>query len=121
MKIMGLRPWVGYLSWFTTATGSFLIIAISCGWLMARTFVSRTAPSLLFLYLFLFFMTEIAFVFLLSTFFSKAKLAAIGKRGSSGDRIGTIRVTNRISVVLPSRPCERLRDGAATLHLLWNQ
>jgi hypothetical protein len=77
MKIMGLRVWVLNLSWFLTATVMFFIIGVVMTWLMTRSFLSQSSPSLVFFYIMLFLMTEIAFVFLLSTFFSKAKLAAI--------------------------------------------
>jgi len=77
MKIMGLLDWAHQISWFISAFILFLWIAISCTFLTKVSFLKYSSPILLFAYFFLFTMSEINFAFLLSTFFSNSKLAAI--------------------------------------------
>jgi hypothetical protein len=77
MKIMGLLDWAHQISWFLSAFILFLWIAISCTFLTKISFLKYSSPILLFAYFFLFTMSEINFAFLLSTFFSNSKLAAI--------------------------------------------
>lgn len=77
MKMMGMRGWVLDASWLLTALCSFSVIAVELTWLMAHSFLPRSSASLLLAYLLLFFCSEIAFAFLLSAFFSRAKLAAV--------------------------------------------
>lgn len=74
---MGAKGWVLQLSWLLNALSTFIPLALGLTWLMSNSFLPASAPSLLFAYLMLFFLSEIAFVFLLSTIFSRAKLAAI--------------------------------------------
>lgn len=77
MKIMGLLDWAHQLSWFISAFILFFWIAISCTFLTKSSFLKQSSPLLLFAYFFLFTMSEVNFAFLLSTFFSNSKLAAI--------------------------------------------
>lgn len=77
MKIMGLKPSIYYLSFFLVALFTFTFIAVLLTLLVANSFIPHTNRFLLFIYLYLFMLSEIGFIFLLSTFFNKAKLAAI--------------------------------------------
>jgi hypothetical protein len=77
MKIMGLQDWAHQLSWFISAFVLFFWIAISCTFLTKSSFLKQSSSVLLFAYFFLFTMSEVNFAFLLSTFFSNSKLAAI--------------------------------------------
>jgi len=77
MKIMGLRNWAHQLSWSLTALVLFLWISLSTAYLCHVSFVPKSDFRLLFLFLFTFCLSEITFSFLIASFFSKAKLAAI--------------------------------------------
>ena len=77
MKIMGLRSWAHHLSWTITAFILFLWIALSTSLLCSVSFLPNSDVRLIFLFLFSFCMSEITFSFLIASFFSKAKLAAI--------------------------------------------
>jgi ATP-binding cassette subfamily A (ABC1) protein 3 len=77
MKIMGLRDWVHQLSWFLPAFVLFLWIAISCAAITLASFLKHSDGGLVFIFFFLFAMSEINFAFLVSVFFSNSKLAAI--------------------------------------------
>lgn len=77
MKIMGLRSWAHQLSWLLTALALFLWIALSSSVLCTSSFLPNSDPRLVFLFLATFCLSEITFSFLIASFFSKAKLAAI--------------------------------------------
>jgi ABC-type multidrug transport system fused ATPase/permease subunit len=77
MKIMGLRDWIHQLSWFLSALVLFLWIAISCTFITTISFIKASSPLIIFLYFFLFAMSEANLAFLVSVFFSNSKLAAI--------------------------------------------
>jgi hypothetical protein len=77
MMIMGLPEWVHRASWFLFAFLLFFWITISTLFVTSISFLTRSDPVILFVYFFLFCMSEITFAFLLSVFFSNAKLAAI--------------------------------------------
>jgi ATP-binding cassette, subfamily A (ABC1), member 3 len=77
MKIMGLRDWAHQGAWFITAFILFFWIAISSTFIAHISFLPKTDPSLLFLFFFTFALSEITFSFLIASFFSKAKLAAM--------------------------------------------
>ncbi len=77
MKIMGLKDWIHRLTWFLVAFILFLWIAITSTIITNITFLTNSNGLLIFLYFFLFLLSEIAFSFLLSVFFSNSKLAAI--------------------------------------------
>lgn len=77
MKIMGLRDWANQLAWLLTAALTFLWIAVSSTALSSATFLQRSNLALLFVYFFLFCMSEVSIAFFVSVFFSNAKLAAI--------------------------------------------
>eukprot|EP00937_MAST-01D_sp_MAST-1D-sp2_P000713 g713.t1 len=75
LLITGLSPSVFYLSWFITALVPFTASALGVTWLLTSSFIRFSSPSLVFTYVFLFFMSEIALAFLIASFFSRAKLA----------------------------------------------
>jgi ATP-binding cassette, subfamily A (ABC1), member 3 len=77
MMIMGLKPWVHSISWFLFGFILFFWIAISTFFITSTSFLIKSNKVLLFIYFFLFCMSEIQFAFLISVFFSNAKLAAI--------------------------------------------
>lgn len=77
MMIMGLPEWVHRASWFLMAFVLFFWIAISSLFITSSTFLLKSDKTLLFFYFFFFCISEINFAFLLSVFFSNAKLAAI--------------------------------------------
>jgi ATP-binding cassette, subfamily A (ABC1), member 3 len=77
MKIMGLRDWAHQGAWFITALVLFFWIAISSTFISHLSFLPKTDPFLLFLYFFTFCLSEVTFSFLIASFFSKAKLAAM--------------------------------------------
>jgi ATP-binding cassette subfamily A (ABC1) protein 3 len=77
MKIMGLSDFIYSLSWFFSSFILFFWIAITSTLLTISSFLISSNAFLIFLYFFLFCMTIINFAFLVSVFFSNAKLAAI--------------------------------------------
>ena len=77
MKIMGLSQTAHQLSWFFTAFIVFFWMSISSTVIAHISFLPHTNVSILFLYFFLFHMSEITLCFLISVFFSNSKLAAI--------------------------------------------
>lgn len=77
MKIMGLNQTAHQLSWFFTAFITFFWISVSSTLISHATFLPNSDLGLLFLFFFLFHMSEITLSFLISVFFSNAKLAAI--------------------------------------------
>lgn len=74
---MGLNQTAHQLSWFFTAFITFFWMSISSTIIAHMTFLPNSNLGLLFLYFFLFHMSEITLSFLISVFFSNAKLAAI--------------------------------------------
>mmetsp|Transcript_200 Transcript_200/g.364 ORF Transcript_200/g.364 Transcript_200/m.364 type:complete len:2007 (-) Transcript_200:174-6194(-) len=77
MKIMGLRDSSHQVSWFLTALVLFLWISVTTTLICHVTFLPASDPRLLFVYIFTFCLSEVTFSFLVASFFSKAKLAAI--------------------------------------------
>ena len=77
MLILGVKPWVHWLSWVLTAYVTFTIIAILVSWVLTNSFLPATDPKLMFAYIWLFCASVIGFSFFVASFFSKAKLAAI--------------------------------------------
>ena len=76
MKIMGLSAWAANLSWVITMVAQSTLTVLLMTLLGARTVFSYSNPFLIFLFLFIFSLALVMFVFLVSTFFSKAKTAA---------------------------------------------
>jgi ATP-binding cassette subfamily A (ABC1) protein 3 len=77
MKIMGLSDTIYSLSWFFSAFVLFFWIAITTTLLTTGSFLISSNSFLIFLYFFFYCMSIINFSFLVSVFFSNAKLAAI--------------------------------------------
>jgi ATP-binding cassette subfamily A (ABC1) protein 3 len=77
MEIMGLSSWVNNLAWFITAFVLFFWISLSSSFLCSTSFLPNSDSGLVFAYFFLFCMSEIPFCFLISVFFTRAKIAAI--------------------------------------------
>ena len=75
LGIMGLSSSAFYASYFATYTLVFLVIAAVLTKMLQDSFMAHADGFLLFLYFFLFFTSLTALGFLLSAFFSKAKLA----------------------------------------------
>ncbi len=76
MKIMGLSAWTANLSWVLTMVAQSTATVLLMTLLGARTVFSYSNPFLIFLFLFVFSLALVMFVFLVSSFFSKAKTAA---------------------------------------------
>ena len=77
MKIMGLNQFVHQCSWFFTSFLLFLWISITTTYIAHISFLPNTNIYILFLYFFLFNLSEITLCFLISVFFLNSKLAAI--------------------------------------------
>eukprot|EP00898_Chlorokybus_atmophyticus_P008904 jgi/Chlat1/9014/Chrsp94S08294 len=77
MAIMGLKTWVFYSAWAATYVAIFMLATLAITLLVTFSFLPNSSPTLIFAFLFLYAISEIPFAFLVSTFFSKAKLAAI--------------------------------------------
>ncbi|RYG93692.1 ATP-binding cassette domain-containing protein, partial [archaeon] len=77
MKIMGLKDYIHRLSWFLASFVLFLWIAISSTIIITASFVKASNGLIIFIFYFLFCMTEINLSMLVSVFFSNSKLAAI--------------------------------------------
>ena len=77
MKMMGLLDSVFISSWFISSMLQFTLIAVCITILMHFTLFPHTTFSLLFFYFWLFILSEITFSFLITVFFSSAKVAGI--------------------------------------------
>ena len=77
LKIMGLRDWVHQLSWFLTSFILFFWIALSTTLITTFSFLHTSNKMLIFLFFFLFAMSEISLSFLVAVFFTNSKLAAV--------------------------------------------
>ena len=75
--MMGLLDSVFISSWFISSLLQFTLIAVGITVLMHFTLFPNTTTSLLFFYFWLFILSEITFSFLISVFFSSAKVAGI--------------------------------------------
>lgn len=76
MRMMGGSDSALFWAWYTTYGLIFLVIAIFIAGITAGTFFGHSDGGLLLLYFLLFGLTAMALCYLLSAFFSKAKLAA---------------------------------------------
>lgn len=77
MLVMGLKPWIYGMGWFLVTFLMFLWIAITSTVLACTTFIPNSNPFLVFLIFFLFGLSEMALVFLLSTMFTHATTVGI--------------------------------------------
>jgi len=77
MRMMGMRDLPLLSAWYATYGFIFLIIAFLVAITVKATMFSNSDSGLIFLFFWLFGLTATALCFLISTFFSKAKLASI--------------------------------------------
>ena len=77
MAAMGMSLTANALAWAFVALLLFTWIASSTTFITSSSFLPSSEPSLLFAYFGLFCLSEISLCFLVSAFFSRAKLAAI--------------------------------------------
>jgi len=77
LKMMGLRDWVFVTSYALTYIVVFTVISIIQTILMSGSVMSHSDPGLILIYFWLFGMSMLSLCFLISVFFSKAKLAGI--------------------------------------------
>ncbi|CAK9108749.1 ABC transporter A family member 1 (ABC transporter ABCA.1) (AtABCA1) (ABC one homolog protein 1) (AtAOH1) [Durusdinium trenchii] len=76
MRMMGLRYTALYLSWFVTYGLLFLVISVLVTLMTHVHLLSSSDPSLVFVYFFLFGVSIIAYCFMVSVLFSRAKTAS---------------------------------------------
>ncbi|CAN0378956.1 unnamed protein product, partial [Ectocarpus sp. 12 AP-2014] len=77
MRIMGLRVWCHELSWLITGAAVFAFIAVTVAALLSWTFLPLADGSLVLVYMASFTLSEVGMALLVSSVFSKAKLASI--------------------------------------------
>lgn len=84
MKIMGLSGYLHWIAWFIKSF-VFLLIPMAIITVMLTVkfgsngkMLSKSDPSLIFIYLLLYSMSSIMYAFMISTFFSRANVAAAG-------------------------------------------
>ena len=77
MKMMGLLDSVFVASWFISSLLQFSLIAVLITLLLHFTLFPNTSLSLLFVFVWTFTLSEITFSFLVTVFFSSAKVAGI--------------------------------------------
>lgn len=77
MAAMGMSLSANSLAWYFTALATFTATAVLCTAVACASFFPRSDPRLVFLFFWLFGLSEISLAFLISTFFSRAKLAAV--------------------------------------------
>lgn len=88
MKLMGMKPWIYWLSWYIKTFALLLpaIIFMSVAFKLkinikyggSAAIVDKTDPFMFALFLFLYASSSITFTFLCTTFFKKANSAAAG-------------------------------------------
>eukprot|EP00759_Apiculatamorpha_spiralis_P010337 PhF_6_TR17090/c0_g1_i1/m.26263/K05643/ABCA3; ATP-binding cassette, subfamily A (ABC1), member 3 len=76
MLIMGLDKTSLYLSWLLTYAILMFLSSLAVTLIIVGTFFNHTSFLLVFMFVYLFSMSLVGWSFLLSTFFSKAKIAA---------------------------------------------
>ncbi|KAK9808280.1 hypothetical protein WJX73_007025 [Symbiochloris irregularis] len=77
MYIMGLERWPLQASWAITYGLIFIIVAATVTIVCSLSFMTKSSPSLLFVSLLLFNLSELSFGLLIASLFSNAKIAAI--------------------------------------------
>lgn len=77
MKMMGLRNWIHWLSWFTMYL-SFIVVSFAVCTILFKTgkVLKASEPTVIFVYLLLYGIASINFCFLISVFFTKASTGA---------------------------------------------
>ncbi len=74
---MGLLDWVHIISIYLTSAVIFAVVSSLMCLLACSSFLLNSDPSLIFVYFLLFSLVSTSFGFMVSTFFTKAKLAAL--------------------------------------------
>jgi len=77
LRMMGMPLWVNSMSWSLTYTLMFAVTALADTTLECLTFFPKTNVVLMFIFNFEFLLSIIAFSVMLSTIFSRAKLAGV--------------------------------------------
>ena len=78
MKMMGLANWIHWVAWFMKELSFMLIPVILMTIIASAGEVFRRSDGLIiFIFLFVFVISGISFLFMLSTFFSSARLGMI--------------------------------------------
>ncbi|KJE91770.1 ATP-binding cassette transporter 1 [Capsaspora owczarzaki ATCC 30864] len=77
MKMMGLSAGVYWSSWYLSSLIMMTIsVALACFTIFAGTVLAHSSPSLTFVFMMCFVLSTISLTFLISVFFSRARLAA---------------------------------------------
>jgi ABC-type multidrug transport system ATPase subunit len=77
LYILGVRPWAHWLSWVLTTSIIFLLITILVTYTLASQVLLYSSPAYLLAFIGLFSTSTMGFCFVIASFFSRAKLAAI--------------------------------------------
>ena len=77
LLILGVRQWAHWLSWVLISLLTYFIIAVLVTWVLSSQVLKYSSPSYLFAFIGLFSTSTIGFSFVVASFFSRAKLAAI--------------------------------------------
>ena len=77
MKIAGLQPWVNTAGWVITFFVLFFVSALIVTTYITTALFSRTSFTLLFAHIFSFYVSNISLALMLSTFFTRSRLASI--------------------------------------------
>eukprot|EP00467_Chlorarachnion_reptans_P011068 CAMPEP_0114538360 /NCGR_PEP_ID=MMETSP0109-20121206/30099_1 /TAXON_ID=29199 /ORGANISM="Chlorarachnion reptans, Strain CCCM449" /LENGTH=2283 /DNA_ID=CAMNT_0001722369 /DNA_START=209 /DNA_END=7060 /DNA_ORIENTATION=- len=77
LEMMGLRPWIFGLSWLITYAVVYMTIAVLVTIILYSSFMSHVEFFLLFCFIGLYCLTQLAFGVLVSAMFSRAKIASI--------------------------------------------
>ena len=77
LKISGVKDWIHHFTWFIHGFILFFWIAVTSSRLSSSSYMPKSDTGIVFMFFFLFSMSEITLAFLISVFFSNAKLAAI--------------------------------------------
>ena len=77
LLILGVRPWAHWLSWLMTTCIIFFVISVLVTVTLSANVLMHSSPAYLFTFIGLFSTATIGFCFVIASFFSRAKLAAI--------------------------------------------
>jgi len=77
LYILGVRPWAHWTSWLLTSLIVFAVTAILVTWILSSNVLLHSNPVYLLSFFGFFSTATVGFCFVVASFFSKAKLAAI--------------------------------------------
>ena len=77
LSILGVRPWAHWFSWFLTLMSIFSFIAIMVTYTLTSNILLNSNAVYIFSFIFFFSTSTVGFCFVVASFFSRAKLAAI--------------------------------------------